>query len=63
MTCAHTHFTAGKKVLVTMRDGQKFYDRFEETLSRSVRFRVRGRVSKRTIQSIQIPKGSIYEKV
>lgn len=55
----HTHFTKGKRVLVILRDGQRYVDRWvgKSQDDRSVRLADHGTVLIRTIRSIGIYKG------
>lgn len=53
MSC-HTHFTAGKRVLVILNDGSKHVDKFVERLSKFVVLESLGRVPVKRLKSITI---------
>lgn len=59
MNNPHTHFRQNQKVLVILRDGSRFYDRFFEHRSNFIVLVERGKLAIATIRAIQIPRGSM----
>jgi hypothetical protein len=56
MKCAHTRFSKGKRLLVTLRDGTRIIDDFVEARSKFIVLRKTGRVMREDLKNVQIPK-------
>ena len=52
----HSNFQPGKRLLVLMRNGEHFIDKFKDRSDRYVEFHEHGRVYLTAIRAIQIPK-------
>jgi hypothetical protein len=53
---AHSNFTPGKRLLVILRTGERFIDKFEDRSDRWLVFAEHGKVSMRDIRAVQFPK-------
>jgi hypothetical protein len=59
-TSPHTRCHKGKRVLIYLRDGQRFEDYFEGYTSREIILRVRGKVRKADLRSLVIARGVVF---
>ena len=57
MRSAHTNFTKGKRLFVTLRSGTRIIDHFVEARSKFIVLRKTGRVMREYLKNVQIPKG------
>lgn len=50
MRCPHTTFASGKKILVVMRDGSRFVDKFVERTGKGMLFEQRGLIQVKDVR-------------
>ena len=59
--CPHTSFRKGKRVIVTLSDGNKIIDKYVESKSGVVILERTGRLSLKKVRVITIFRGQDYE--
>lgn len=57
-TCAHTNFQQGQHVVVFLKSGVRFSDRFVENRSRHIVLKERGKVDKRLLRQVIIERAT-----